>query len=70
VFISPPKKTKYIAKTCIKTDRTSPRTLAELIRVNGLPRSYFPPPHMALLREKVRRRAFLVRRRVELKVKN
>jgi len=37
--------------------------------VNGLPESYFPLPHIALLREKVRRRAFLVRRRAEPKVK-
>jgi transposase len=69
IHVAHPKKTRTIAKARIKTDRTSSRALAELLRVNGLPESYFPPPHTALLREKVRRRAFLVRRRAELKVK-
>ena len=69
VHVAHPKETRTIAKARIKTDRTSSRALAELLRVNGLPESYFPSPHTALLREKVRRRAFLVRRRAELKVK-
>lgn len=69
VHVAHPKETQSIAKTRIKTDRTSSRALAELLRVNGLSESYFPPPYIALLREKVRRRAFLVRRRAELKVK-
>jgi transposase len=37
--------------------------------VNGLPESYFSPPPIAPLRKKVRRRAFLVKRKAELKVK-
>jgi len=69
IHVAHPKKTRTIAEARIKTDRTSSRALAELLRVNGLPESYFPPPPIALLREKVRRRAFLVRRRAELKVK-
>ena len=31
--------------------------MAELLRLNNLPGSYMPPPHIAVLREKVRRRA-------------
>jgi transposase len=69
VHVAHPKETRTIAKARIKTDRISFRALAELLRVNGLPESYFPPPPIALLRQKVRRRAFLVRRRAELKVK-
>lgn len=42
VHVVHPKETRTIAKTRIKTDRTSSRALAELLRVNGLPESYFP----------------------------
>ena len=61
VHVAHSKETRTIAKAHIKTDRTSSRALAELLRVNGLPESYWPPPEIALLREKIRRRAFLVR---------
>jgi transposase len=43
-------KNRTIANARIKTDHTSSRALVELLRVNGLPESYFPPPHVALLR--------------------
>jgi transposase len=43
--------------------------LSELARMNALPLSYVPDEKTAALREKVRRRAFLVRMRSELKVK-
>ena len=65
-----PKETRTIAKARIKTDRTSSRALAELLRVNGLPESYWPPPGIALLREKIRRRAFLVRQHAKLNVRS
>jgi transposase len=42
---------------------------AELLRLNSLPESYMPSPDIEVLREKVRRRAFLVRQRTKLKVK-
>jgi transposase len=42
---------------------------AELARLDALPLSYMPPDDIAALREKVRRRAFLVRMRAKLKVK-
>jgi len=69
VHVAHPKETRTIAKTRIKTGKTSSRALAELLRVNGLPESYWPPPEIAQLREKVRRRAFLVRQNTKLKVK-
>ena len=69
VHVAHPKETRTIARARIKTDRTSSRALAELLRVNCLPESYWPPPEVALLREKVRRRAFLVRQQAKLKVK-
>jgi transposase len=70
VHVAHPKETRTIAKARIKTDRTSSRALAELLRVNGLPESYWPPPEIALLREKIRRRAFLVRQHAKLKVRS
>ena len=37
--------------------------------LNSLPLSYMPPPHIAALREKVRRRSFLVGQQTKLKIK-
>jgi transposase len=39
------------------------------LRLNALPESYIPPVEIAMIREKVRRRAFLVRQVTKLKVK-
>ena len=39
------------------------------MRLEALPQSYMPPPDIAALREKVRRRAFLVRQRAKLMAK-
>ena len=69
VLVSHPKKTRYIAEARIKTERVDSQALAELLRLNSLPESYVPPPDIAVLREKVRRRAFLVRQQTKLKVK-
>ena len=43
--------------------------MAELLRLNSLTRELHAPPPIAELREKVRRRTFLVRERTKLKVK-
>jgi len=69
VQVSHPKKTRYIAEARIKTDRVDSKALAELVRLDSLPLSYMPPRDIAELREKVRRRAFLVRERTKLMVK-
>ena len=70
VTVSHPKKTRYIAEAHIKTDRVDSKALAELLKLNSLPESYMPPPYIAELREKVRRRAFLVRQGTKLKIRS
>ena len=67
--VSHPKKTRYIAEAKIKNDRVDSKVIAELVRLDALPLAYFPTGEIAKLREKVRRRAFLVRERVKLRVK-
>ena len=69
VLVSHPKKTRYIAEARIKSDRVDSRAIAELVRLDALPPSYMPPPEIAELRERVRRRAFLVRERAKLMTK-
>jgi transposase len=69
VVVSHPKKTRYIAEARIKSDRVDSKAIAELVRLDALPLAYFPTGEIARLREKVRRRAFLVRERVKLRVK-
>jgi transposase len=69
ITVSHPKKTRYIAEARIKSDRVDSKALAELLRLDSLPTSYIPPKEHAILREKIRRRAFLVRQGTKLKVK-
>ena len=69
VVVSHPKKTRYIAEAKIKSDRVDSKTIAELARLDALPLAYVPDAETSRLREKVRRRAFLVRQRAKLKVK-
>jgi len=69
ITVSHPKKTRLIAEARIKSDRVDSKALAELLRLDSLPESYVPPKELAELRERVRRRAFLVRQRAKLKVK-
>ena len=69
VLVSHPKKTRYIAEARIKSDRVDSKAIAELVRLDALPSAYMPPRDVAELRERVRRRAFLVRERTKLRVK-
>jgi transposase len=69
VSVSHPKKTRYIAEARIKSDRVDSKAIAELVRLDALPPAYVPDEETAMLREKIRRRAFLVRERVKLRVK-
>jgi len=69
ISVSHPKKTRYIAEAKIKSDRIDSKAIAELVRLNALPSAYMPDEETAKLREQVRRRAFLVRERVRLRVK-
>ena len=68
-MVSHPKKTKLIAQTKIKCDRVDSMAIAQLLRTDWLPLSYVPDEENDALRERVRRRAFLVRERVRLRVK-
>jgi len=69
VSVSHPKKTRYIAEAKIKSDRVDSKAIAELVRLDALPPAYIPDEQTAMLREKVRRRAFLVRERSRLRAK-
>ena len=69
VAVSHSKKTRYIAEAKIKSDRVNSKAIAELMRLDALPLGYMPDKETAMLSEKVRRRAFLVRERVKLQVK-
>jgi transposase len=69
VSVSHPKKTRYIAEAKIKSDRVDSKAIAELVRSDALPKAYMPDQETAVLREKIRRRAFLVRERVRLRTK-
>jgi transposase len=69
VSVSHPKKTRYIAEAKIKSDRVDSKAIAELVRLDTLPSAYMPDQDTAILREKIRRRAFLVRERVRLRIK-
>jgi len=69
VVVSHPKKTRYIAEARIKSDRVDSKVIAELARLDALPLAYVPSKETSDLRERVRRRAFLVRERVKLRVK-
>ena len=69
IHVAHPMENRSIANARIKTDRISSTALAELLRLDGLPESYMPPPDIPGLWEKVRRQAFLVRERVKLKTK-
>ena len=68
-MVSHPKKTKLIAETKIKCDSVDSMAIAQLLKTDWLPLSYVPNEDTGALREKVRRRAFLVRERVRLRVK-
>jgi len=69
VIVSHPRKTRYIAEAKIKSDRVDSKAIAELTRLDALPLAYMPGREVAALREKVRRRAFLVREHAKLRVK-
>ena len=69
VMVSHPKKTRYIAEARVKSDRVDSKVIAELARLGALPLAYISDKETAILQEQVRRRAFLVRERVKLRVK-
>ena len=67
VRLAHPLKVKAIAEAKVKTDKVDSETLAHLLRAGLLPESYVPPRDIRELRDRVRRRAFLVGMRTRLK---
>ncbi len=62
-----PQKTKAIASARIKTDRLDSEILAQLLRMDFIPKAYKPDRRTRNLREILRFRAFLARKRAGVK---
>jgi transposase len=69
VVLAHPLKTRAIAEARIKTDTIDATTLAELLRLDGIPQAYIPPREVRDVRELLRYRASLVALRMGLKNK-
>jgi transposase len=69
VVLAHPLKTRAIAEARIKTDTIDATTLAELLRLDGIPKAYIPPREVRDVRELLRYRASLVSIRVGIKNK-
>ena len=69
VVLAHPYKTRAIAEARIKTDTIDATTLAELLRLGGIPKAYIPPREVRDIRESLRYRASLVSIRVGIKNK-
>lgn len=69
VVLAHPLKTRAIAEARIKTDTIDATTLAELLRLDGIPKAYIPPREVRDIRELLRYRASLVSIRVGIKNK-
>jgi transposase len=66
VVLAHPLKTRAIAEARIKTDTIDATTLAELLRLDGIPKAYIPPRGVRDVRELLRYRAALVSLRMGL----
>jgi len=62
-----PYRVRIIAEAKNKTDNYDSRMLAELLRINFLPESYYVPKDIRILRDLVRQRTHLVRSRARFK---
>jgi len=69
VKLAHPKRTEVITKERIKTDARASEALAHLLRTSWLPEAWVPPKETRKLREKLRRRAYLVWKRTGFKNK-
>jgi transposase len=69
VVLAHPLKTRAIAEARIKTDTIDATTLADLLRLEGIPTAYIPPREIRDIRELLRYRASLVSIRVGVKNK-
>ncbi len=69
VKMAHPGKTEVITEEKIKTDARASEALAQLLRMNWLPEAWIPSKETRKLREKLRRRAYLVWKRTGFKNK-
>ncbi len=69
VKLDHPKRTRIITDERIKTDARASEALAHLLRSSWLPEAWVPPKETRKLREKLRRRAYLVWKRTGFKNK-
>ena len=67
VVLADPLHVKLIASSQKKTDKVDALTLAQLLRVNLIPRIYVPPKEIRLRKYLLRYRCFLVWQRTTLK---
>jgi transposase len=67
VELAHPYRVRAIAAAQVKTDSIDAHTLAQLLRVNLIPRAYVPGGETRRLREVVRERVFLMRVRTMVK---
>jgi transposase len=67
IHIANPFKTRLIADNRLKHDKIDARILAELLRADFLPESYWAPDDVFHLRELVRHRTYLVQLRTSVK---
>ncbi|KXA89594.1 hypothetical protein AKJ62_02805 [candidate division MSBL1 archaeon SCGC-AAA259D14] len=69
IKLAHPKRTEAITKERIKTDVKASEALAKLLRMGWLPEAWAPPKETRRVREKLRRRAYLVWKRTGFKNK-
>ena len=67
IVVSNPLRTKAIAEAKIKTDKVDALVLAQLLRVDYLPKVWIPDPHTRLVRQMTSHRASLVGDRTRIK---
>jgi len=67
VCLAHPLKLRAIAEERIKNDRIDSETLAELLRLDGIPKCWVPPAEIRELRNITRHRASLTRTRTQIK---
>jgi transposase len=67
VTLAHPYKVRLISEASLKSDKVDSQSLAELLRLRGIPVAYAPEPEIRALRQLVRDRAFYKREEVGIK---
>jgi transposase len=66
VVVSHPRTTRMIAEASIKTDKVDSAALANLLRLDSIPRMFVPPPEVRALRKLYLEREFYTRTRTSI----